>query len=357
MYIIYDGTPFCDKHCMICATSAIYIDPALYHKVHSSFVDLGLDLPLEEKKKIIQWLSEMESEFDTKIEIGNGNLLISNDGLELIKEASKVFGRENVSISISGSLLTEKKASIVAKNASKVIVSMDFPPGTPDKTRYKGIAKDATTAMDIFRKRDVEVSVSTILKRNNANSYILSMVLQHIIRHDATEWELLRYYPVGRAFKMSQLEPTLNQYLDVLRFVRSARQTYAQEIGIRFQHSLAYLLEGVAENCQAVTNQIAVRSNGLVVACPWSHDIEGNALSPLFVLGKLPEMTVGEILESPPALFWKKIKSRGPCRLAAFLHHVKSGVSPEIALQRSDPLEISIKRMCIKSLPRIGGEY
>ena len=109
---------------------------------------------------------------------------------------------------------------------------------------------------------------------------------------EVPEWELLRFYPVGRAKRFSRLVSSKEDYLKTMALLR----TFRGPTKIFFQHSLR-MLEGDGV-CPAVHKAFGILPDGNVSACAWAINVQAQPIDDCFRLGKMPEQKIGDILKA-----------------------------------------------------------
>jgi MoaA/NifB/PqqE/SkfB family radical SAM enzyme len=124
------------------------------------------------------------------------------------------------------------------------------------------------------------------------------------------EWELLRFYPVGRTTEFVGITPSNEEYLKTMSFLKSLRGFTR----VFFQHSLK-ILEGNSR-CSAGIDSIGILSNGEMIACTWALDRNCFPFKG-FYLGKLPEENLDAILKKVK-LDSEFSKTANFCRTIAF---------------------------------------
>jgi len=136
-----------------------------------------------------------------------------------------------------------------------------------------------------IKTRAVTVLYSTTILKENLES-----IYRWLCENNIPEWELLRFYPVGRAAKLVKLNPSNSEYLDTLKFLRGFRGPTK----IHFQYLLR-MLEGTTRR-PAVIKQIGIFPGGEITSCAWAMD---NNTLPFkeFYLGKLPKDDLDEIID------------------------------------------------------------
>lgn len=156
----------------------------------------------------------------------------------------------------------------------------------------------------------INVRAITVLYPITMSKKNLEDIYYWLCSNKIPEWELLRFYPVGRATDFVDVIPSNENYLKTMSFLKNLRGFTR----IFFQHSLK-ILEGDLR-CPAVLDSIGILPNGKVTACAWA--LSKNCF-PFrgFYLGKLPEENLDVILAKAKlsSKFAKMVKF---CRTIAF---------------------------------------
>ena len=135
----------------------------------------------------------------------------------------------------------------------------------------------------------IRVRAITVLYFKTMSERNLTDLYSWLCKNNVSEWELLRYYPVGRGINLTKNLPSKEKYLEVMRFLRSLHGPTK----VFFQHSLNMLEKDIS--CPAVTNSFSILPDGTVVACAWALDKNCSPLSG-FYLGKLPEENIDSVI-------------------------------------------------------------
>jgi MoaA/NifB/PqqE/SkfB family radical SAM enzyme len=191
---------------------------------------------------------------------------------------------------MTGSKITDAKLEIL-KKVSVVEFTIDNLPDVENLLRPRGYNLASMIAMKKCVAVGVKTRAVTVLYPTTMTEKNLESIYRWLCENGISEWELLRFYPVGRGIKLAELTPSNSEYLKTMKFLRGLHGFTK----IFFQHSLR-ILEGTIK-CPAVVDSIGILPDGTVTACAWAID-DNCRPYPGFRLGKLPEDDLDEILEN-----------------------------------------------------------
>lgn len=299
--VIWNLTQECPWSCNICAVSARPI---------GSFSRSSCELSLDEKKKVLKQLAKGTFEID----FSGGDPLYREEDLLIVKEATRSFPKDALGVSITGARFDERKLE-VCKMIGIVEFTLDTLPGIDNTARPPGYteasARSIQKCVDVgIKTRAVTPLFPLTMRREN-----LETIYNFLCEHGCSEWELLRFYPVGRGKDFLKNIPTDDEYKQVMDFVDSF-QGFTKVI---FQHSLKLLRS--EDKCPAVWKSIGILPNGSVTACAWAINKRMNPISGMFFLGKVPEEDLEEIIRRGRLKpeFQKDVKH---CRTLNFLKNL-----------------------------------
>jgi len=190
---------------------------------------------------------------------------------------------------MTGSKITDAKLEFL-KKVSVAEFTLDNLPEIENPFRPRGYNLASTVAMKKCVAVGIKTRTVTVLYSATIAEKNLESVYRWLCENSIPEWELLRFYPVGRATKLTDILPSNSEYLKTMKFLRGLHGFTK----IFFQHSLR-ILEGTVK-CPAIVDSIGILPDGQVTACAWAID-ENCCPFKGFRLGKLPEDDLDEILE------------------------------------------------------------
>ncbi len=273
--VIWNLTQECPWHCNICSVSAKPINS----------LQNSPELNLKEKKKVLNQLASGTFEID----FSGGDPLYRREDFSIVEEATKLLPKDSLSVSITGAHFNEKKLEL-CKKVGMVEFTLETLPGVDNPARPQGYTEASVRGIKKCVDKGIKTRAVTPLFPLTMKKENLESIYHFLCEQSCQEWELLRFYPVGRGATFLKNLPTDDDYRQVMDFVDSFRG-FTKVI---FQHSLRLLRnEG---RCPAARKAIGILPNGKVTACAWAINEQMNPISDLFYLGKLPEENLEEII-------------------------------------------------------------
>lgn len=226
---------------------------------------------------------------DFEIDFSGGDPLYFDEDFQVVKQATCWLPSQKISISMTGNRITDAKLELL-KKAGAVEFTLDNIPKIENPFRPRGYNFASMIAMKKCIAVEIKVRAITVLYQTTISHENLESVYHWLCENDIPEWELLRFYPVGRGAKLLELIPSNLEYLSVMEFLRELHGSTK----IFFQHSLR-ILEGTLK-CPAVIESIGILPDGKITACAWAIDRDTQPFKE-FYLGKLPEDSLDEIID------------------------------------------------------------
>lgn len=285
MDVIWNLTRACPWNCAICCVSGIRVRDTAKQFVPLETKTTERELTYAEKLTVLKILADKGFEID----FSGGDPVYYDEDFQVIKQAIRLLPSSKIGISMTGSRITDVKLKTL-KKVGVVEFTLDNLPCTKNILRPRGYSHASMIAMKECVMAGIKTRAVTVLYPGTMTEENLTEVYQWLCENSIPEWELLRFYPVGKGIKLAKITPSNVEYLKIMQFLRKL-DGFTR---IFFQHSLR-ILEGTIE-CPAVVDSIGILPDGTVTACAWA--IDGNCRPyPEFRLGKLPEDDLDEILE------------------------------------------------------------
>jgi len=312
MDVIWNLTRACPWDCAICCVSGFHVCNTTEYIIQSAQKEKGRELTLAEKLAVLKILAEKDFEID----FSGGDPLYYDEDFRVVEQATRWLPARKIGVSMTGSKITDTKLELL-KKVAVVEFTLDNLPERENPFRPRGYSLASMIAMKKCVATGIKTRAVTVLYSDTISEENLESVYRWLCENNISEWELLRFYPVGRAAKLVKLTPSNSEYLNTMKFLRGLRGFTR----VFFQHSLR-ILEG-ALKCPAVIDSIGILPDGQVTACAWAID-ENCCPFKEFRLGKLPEDDLDEILDNA-----RKISeySERPkfCRTIAYIKKVHKG--------------------------------
>ncbi|ABP66735.1 Radical SAM domain protein [Caldicellulosiruptor saccharolyticus DSM 8903] len=298
MKVIWNLTRLCNWNCVICCVDAVHVSNKQIPEIQKRLILNGKELTFEEKVKIV---NDLYNSGINSIDFSGGNLLLINDNIKLLQYAASKFSKDCLSISIPGNNLNFELICNLKDYVSKVEFTLDNVEGDKDGSRPNGFVELAKNAIKLCVKENITVCVSTVLKKSNVSPKNLSKIYYFLIENGVEEWEILRFYQVGRAANIYALNPDDSELKEAIKYIDELKKENI--IQISYQHSLKNKIHGNVK-CNALSHSIGIFADGTVSACAWALGYNGRPIDENFVLGKMPEQSLKDIIESDKALKW-----------------------------------------------------
>jgi len=317
MEICWNLTHCCPFSCKICMVNPVNVNDDNKLIIRSRLEKSGKCLTHYDKIKIIK---EIASSFGkVKIDFAGGDPLLFKEDFEIIKLASNFFGAENIEISATGYPINKKILNFLKDKVSKLDFTLDTVFPRLESSRGDRYSKINTKAIILTRKKGLEVTVSTVLKKDNIDKKNLNEIYHFLLKNRIANWHLMRFRPLGRGSKYKSLMPSEKEYKEALNYCLSLKRKNGPIINIH--HTFYNLMNIMSKNkaCK-IGNKFTILSDGTVISCCWAFNRWGRPLDDKFVLGKLPQDNLEEIIKSDKL---KKIKKIPACRVDYFLNNTK----------------------------------
>jgi len=312
MDVIWNLTRACPWDCKICCVSAFHICNTTKHIIQSREKEIGRELTLPEKLAVLKILADKGFEID----FSGGDPLYYDEDFRVVEQATRWLPARKISVSMTGSKITDVKLELL-KKVGEAEFTLDNLPQRENPFRPRGYNLASMIAMKKCIAAGIKTRAITVLYSATISKENLESVYRWLCENNIPEWELLRFYPVGRAAKLVEITPSNSEYLNAMNFLRGLRGFTR----IFFQHSLR-ILEGSIK-CPAVINSIGIFPDGQVTACAWAID-ENCCPFREFRLGKLPEDDLDEILDKARKIPEYSERTRF-CRTIAYVEKSNKG--------------------------------
>lgn len=316
--VVYNLTRFCNWDCRDCCINSIKSSATDLKK--TDLQASGKELVKSDKLTIIKDLADN----NCNIDFSGGNPLLYKEDMEIIEYAAQLMPCKKISASIAGINLTEDRINTL-KAVGKIHITLDGIPYDIKNSRPTGFNELAVKTIEKCLDLGKDVRVVTVLKRN-PNLSSLAKIHDYLCEIGVKEWQLLRFYPVGRAINKWSETIEVEQHQSIINFLKTLRG----RTQIKFQHSFKGGFEKI--ECPAVTESIGILPDGRVIACPWGLDSNGEPIDKRFELGKAPEQKIKDILSSERAYNWKK--KGNVCKTFEFLSLIYPTIEKNLQLKR-----------------------
>jgi MoaA/NifB/PqqE/SkfB family radical SAM enzyme len=181
--------------------------------------------------------------------------------LKLLQYATSKFSKDCLSISIPGNNLNSELICNLKDYVSKVEFTLDNVEGEKDGSRPNVFVELTKNAIKLCVKENITVCISTVLKKSNVSPKNLSKIYFFLIENSIEEWEILRFYQVGRAANIHALNPDDNELKEAIKYIDELKKENI--IQISYQHSLNNKIHGNVK-CNVLSHSIGIFADGTV---------------------------------------------------------------------------------------------
>jgi len=295
--------------------------PNIYDFALSYRQGMEIELSYERKIKVLNNLLP----YSVDIDFSGGDPLLCYENFLVIKEASKLFGRNHISITATGASIAERYTiDDIASVIGKLGFTFDEPIlDKPDKRPVGYNAKNLAFARQISEKGIRTVAQLPLHSGNFSNAKIES-IYNALNRNGITEVHLMRTFPVGRGadecIKQSTLTPST--YLKVIDQYRQLEHQLGSP-KVTLQCALKHLDGNNSKNpCDLVFKSFGINPKGILLSSAWATSGNGEPLADLFCLGDLSKTSLSDIVHSDRLREYRKRldDNFGHCKIFCFFY-------------------------------------
>lgn len=364
--IIYNTTLLCPWDCDICCVDAVHVKPGVHDVIFRShgFQQVttipregdnpfeavleyrrkhGIGLTLEEKYRMLNNLENHQ----IKMDFSGGDPLIIHETLDLIKHASRLFGKDNITLTATGKSLAKVPADQLAPYIGELNFTYSYPSGGHASERPAGYDAANLRQAVKYSQFGVRTRAETPLTTENCSPDILEQIYRELAENEIDTQLIMRLFPVGRGANLLSSVPTLQDYKRAIEAERLFEESTEGGPQVKVQCALKFLDPSFTnrENpCDAVTHSLGLMEDGTLLASPWAINRVGEPLSEDWVLGNLVDQSIEEIMEGPRALAFldNADNNFGHCKIQSYLngnnHDADKSGDFSKAFERLDPL-------------------
>lgn len=325
MDIIWNLTRVCHWGCSFCCVDA----------VRSSHQISAPEPSLDEKLQIIRSIATLP----VKLDISGGDPLVSGDNLNVIRYASSLIGKQNVTVTATGiSLSNGHCLKELCNNIAELNITYDSPLTSSCTTRPDQYLIQNHDAIKCFLAFGGSVRAECPLTVDNARIDTIRSIYMELHALGVQNLLLMRYFPVGRALGRTDIIPAKHAIEKVIAEAERLAEIYIYP-QVSFQCALKSMISiGKDINpCDLLKRSLGVMPNGNVLLSPWAYGHSGEALDPRWVIGNLLKDTMVSIMQKPRVLelIERLNENTGHCKVYAWLNS-KKGNFIERLVDKSD---------------------
>lgn len=321
--IIYNMTPVCPHDCPLCCVDAAHVtrrgdeviirldglqtehriprsDPSksIYDVAAENLQKLGRELTLDQKLTI---LANIDID-GVRLDISGGDPLVVSDNVTILKAASAKLGRQNVTLTATGSGL----ARIDLAELAPLVGEFNF---TYDSASIGDVADRpdayASANLAVGRKLAALGSVTRAefpITRDTNDPDHIRRLYRNLHEAGISKLLLMRLFPSGRGASVEAKTLDRVEYMAAITQLRALEKEFGSpkvklQCALRHIESGAGGVPGNAPNpCDMVRESFGLTPLGVLLASPWAINAKGWPSDPDFVLGSLLEKPLSAIL-------------------------------------------------------------
>lgn len=272
--VVWNLTNVCPYNCPFCVASA------------NKRVEESID-----KFAILDSILSVDNKL-LSIDFSGGDPLAIDEGIAVIRKASKMLGRNKISISSTGLSLSKLSDSDLKTLASGYDITYDFP------KKYKSLdirdeRYNEYNYEQAMRIKKLGLDVDIYIPIRNIEDKYYKQLAYDIIELNPNSVKLLKLMPLGQDFKGEKID-TINKSQYLISQLKSLGYSGNIKINCAMKEDFKE-----KNNCDMLSERkVGLDHYGNLYTCIWAADIlEDKEKSP-FYLGNLLEKNLVDIFES-----------------------------------------------------------
>lgn len=340
---IWSITKFCSKKCKFCCVDAVFVNPTkieLNQNIDTSFKVNGntlphipCDLDILHKNIILNNIAKLNRQI--KIDFSGGDPLLQPENLLIVKQAAKLFKKENISISTTLHGITNTNICELTESLSEIGLSFyDF---FHEKSYYsKKINNTLYTKLLLIYESGTKIKIHIPLVKDFLNRKYCNKIFNLLKILHVSEILLMRVFPVGRLFFNDIGIPTKIEYLEIINnFLELESKYHYPKISI--QCALQGLFSQNINNCKMGCNSFGITNDGMLILSAWGYERNGKILGKEWIVGDLKVSSLSDILNEQHVKEFEHMgrSNQGHCKVFCWLYGEKN---PDSFFKDNDPL-------------------
>jgi MoaA/NifB/PqqE/SkfB family radical SAM enzyme len=342
--IIWNVTLVCPWDCQICCVDAVHVtkrqgtitmrSQALstteqlpmtgkgnhFEQAMKKRQEQGLELDLAGKLRVIEHLRG--ERFLPKIDFSGGDVMVAGENFEVMKHASSVFGRDQITLTATGAGLFQYNVEEIAPHIGELNFTYDSPSYDGRQSRPAGYASGNLRKAAQFAKAGVLTRGECPLTVHNIEDEPLRQLYRNLHEAGINKLLLMRLFPVGRGHFQAENVPSPAQYRRAIQVLRDMEAMYGFPT-VKLQCALKFFdKQDMQENpCDLVRESFGLQANGTLLTSPWAVGAHSQALHDAWVLGNLSTTPLADLLATEKAqeYYRRQNENFGHCKIFAFL--------------------------------------
>lgn len=272
--VVWNLTNKCPFNCPMCVASA------------NTRIEKDID-----KNLILQSILSFGKE-SVNIDFSGGDPLFLDKDIEIVKKASEILGRDNISISSTGLSLSKLSDEELVLLSSSYDMTYDFPKQYSEydirDKRYNSLNYEQCK-----RLKKLGLNVDIFIPVRNIDEVYFEQLAKDICEINPTSVKLLKCMPLNNHFDTSAIDNSI---------LVSLFKKYLEKFGYKGSVSINCALKEdfkIDNGCNMLTERkVGLDQFGNLYTCIWASDLLIEKNDNPFYLGNLTECSLLEILSS-----------------------------------------------------------
>lgn len=283
---------------------------------------------------------------NVEIDFAGGDPLSCYENFLIIKKASDLFGKNNISITSTGFSINRYGVNFLSKTIGEFEFTLDETSDTPPFNRPSGYNASNLLYAKEFANNGVRTKAQLPIHSGNFSYKSIESIYLSLAESGIDELLLMRTFPVGRGriFLLKNGMYIADDYKKVIETYRELESKYSGP-KVRLQCALKNLEpEKLNKNpCDLMRDSYGINPRGNLLLSAWATNNVGEPLSKDFVLGNLHEVQFKDLLKTPKALkYFKKLDDNfGHCKIFSYIFSANQTAGS--IFKNNDPLYRKVK--------------
>jgi MoaA/NifB/PqqE/SkfB family radical SAM enzyme len=301
----------------------------------------GDELFLEQKLAVLHNLDGLK----VKVDISGGDALITPDGLPLLKAASQMLGRNNVTLTITGAGIGRLAVEEVAPLISEFNFTYNAATPAEAVTRPENYATGNLRLARQMKLLGVSARAEFPLTTEAVHLDHLRRLYENLADARIDKLLVMRQFPVGRGELYPEHVPSAAEYLSAIVILRQLEAEFGApkvklQCALRFLEVHAGLAPPLESNpCDLGRVSYGLAADGTLLASPWVLNIHGRPLDQAWIIGNLAATRLVDLLatKKAQAFIARADENPGRCKVFSYLNSRRADPFERI-FDNADPL-------------------
>jgi len=266
-----------------------------FDDVSKNLQRFGLELSLDEKLAI---LGNIDT--DVEFDFSGGDPLLVGDNIEVIRQASRRFGKDRIEVTATGVGLAQVNLQELSQIIGEVGFTYDFS-GQVDDVPNRPNTYNSVNISKVRRLKEYGVkAVAQIpLSKENISQDTIDAIFRDLHNSEIDKAVLMKVFNVGRGANFGAELPSKEEYIKAVNQYKELEVLYGNP-KVVLQTHLRRIIQGSTKESDLlsiVSRTLNITDQGILTLSPWAYDEMGKPLD-RFVLGDLKRDKLSDLYNS-----------------------------------------------------------